>query len=272
MSRNKITKISRQDLKFYPSERLSDHPDGGGMPLGTPITGEANELFNPISSIARINGAFYARLVYMGVMRSDAEPLIGAFAAITKPPKDSTVSYTLFRATKYGELRREILKRIEAYSVGTIESRMTLLSTQSKYSKIIQAYQRVGEPLPVVGDVFCLRQDKRGYPYYEQYVQVIKVDSEDRTFTNPRTNKEFVRTVVKMEISSKLEADFIGAEYPSESYIDNPCKIRETHIADAAQYYGIKPLTAAIQKETTRIVISNLMEKLVPTKDRKSVV
>lgn len=265
MSRNKITKISRQDLKFYPSERLSDHPDGGGMPLGTPITGEANELFNPISSIARINGAFYARLVYMGVMRSDAEPLIGAFAAITKPPKDSTVSYTLFRATKYGELRREILKRIEAYSVGTIESRMTLLSTQSKYSKIIQAYQRVGEPLPVVGDVFCLRQDKRGYPYYEQYVQVIKVDSEDRTFTNPRTNKEFVRTVVKMEISSKLEADFIGAEYPSESYIDNPCKIRETHIADAAQYYGIKPLTAAIQKETTRIVISNLMEKLVPT-------
>ena len=192
MSLNKDTKITRQDLKFYPSERLTDNYDGGGMPLGTPISGEANELFNPISSISRVNGAFYTRLVYMGVTRDDDEPLIGAFSAITKPPKDPTVSYLLFPATKFGEQRNEILKRIEAYSVGTIESRMTLLSTQSKNSKIIQAYQRIGEPLPLVGDVYCLRQDKSGYPRHEQYVQVIKVDSENRTFTNPKNDKDFI--------------------------------------------------------------------------------
>ncbi|WP_230660528.1 hypothetical protein [Psychrobacter sp. I-STPA10] len=263
MSSNKDTKITRQDLKFYPSERLTDNDDGGGMPLGTPISGEANELFNPISSIARVNGSFHARLVYMGVTRPDDEPLIGTFAAITKPPKDPTVSYLLFPATKFGEQRNEILKRIEAYSVGTIESRMTLLSTQSQNSKIIQAYQRPEEPLPLIGDVYCLRQDKAGYAQHEQYVQVVKVTSEERTFT--QNNKDFTRTVVKLEISSKLEADFVGVDYPSESYVDTPCKIRETHVADAAQYYGIKPLTEAILRESTQIKIAGLMEKLVPT-------
>ena len=42
------TKINRQDLKIYPSERLTQNDDGGGMPLGTPLTGALNELFQPI--------------------------------------------------------------------------------------------------------------------------------------------------------------------------------------------------------------------------------
>lgn len=259
------TKINRSDLQFFPSERLTDNEDGGGMPLGTPISGEANELFNPISSIARVNGGFYLRLVYAGVMRADDEPLIGSFTAITKPPSDPTVSYLLSRATKFGELRHESLDRIEAYNVATIESRMLLLSTQSKNSRLVQAYQRVGEPLPVVGDVYCLRQEKAGYSKVEQYVQVTRVTSEDRTFTVRNSQKDFTRTVIKMEISSKLEADFVGSDYPDESYIDNPTKIREVSVADAAQYYGIKPLAAPITKDEITLQIPSLMEKIVPT-------
>ena len=259
------TKINRSDLQFFPSERLTDNEDGGGMPLGTPISGEANELFNPISSIARVNGGFYLRLVYAGVMRADDEPLIGSFAAITKPPSDPTVSYLLSRATKFGELRHESLDRIEAYNVATIESRMLLLSTQSKNSRLVQAYQRVGEPLPVVGDVYCLRQEKARFPKVEQYIQVTRVTSEDRTFTVRNSQKDFVRTVIKMEISSKLEADFVGSDYPDESYIDNPTKIREVSVADAAQYYGIKPLAAPITKDEITLQIPSLMEKIVPT-------
>ena len=261
------TKIKRSDLQFFPSERLTDNDDGGGMPLGTPISGEANELFNPISNIARVNGGFYARLMYAGVMRMDDEPLIGSFAAITKPPSDPTVSYLLSRATKFGELRKDALNRIEAYNVATIESRMLLLSTQSKDSRLVQAYQRVGEPLPVVGDVYCLRQDKSGYPKHEQYIQVSRVTSEDRTFTRQvsGSSREFTVTVVKMEISSKLQADFVGADYPAEGYVDNPCKIRETAVADAAQYYGVKPLAAPIAQNDITLQIPTLMEKMVPT-------
>lgn len=260
------TKVNQQDLKIYPSERLRQTDDGGGMPLGKPLTGALNELFQPISSIARVNGAFYAVLEYMGVLRADNEPLIGPFAAITKPPSDPTVSYLMFKATRFGESRAEILSRIEAYNVATIESKMTLLSTQSKYSKVIQAYQRIDESLPMVGDVYCLKQNKAGYEKAEQYIQITRiVKAEERTFTNKSNGKEFKRMVVQMEISTPLKTDFYGTDYPDEAYIDNPCKIRETGVADAAQYYGVKPLAAAIVKDAMQIKITSLMEKLVPT-------
>ena len=109
------TKVTRQDLIIVPSERLTQTDDGGGMPTGKPLTGALNELFSPIPSTARLNGGFYTVLEYMGLQRPDDEPLIGPFAAITRPPKDPTVSYLLFKAAKFGETRAEALKRIEAY-------------------------------------------------------------------------------------------------------------------------------------------------------------
>ena len=151
----KQTKINQSDLKIYPSERLTDNDDGGGMPTTPALTGEANELFDPISSIARVSGGFWARLVYAGVLRDDDETLHGSFLTITKPPADPTVSYLLVKAHKFGEMRQAGIKRIESFSHASIESKMTLLSTQPAGSKIIQAYQRVGETLPQVGDVYC---------------------------------------------------------------------------------------------------------------------
>lgn len=257
------TKITRQDLKIYPSERLTQTDDGGGMPLGTPLTGALNELFQPIGSVAWLNGAFYAVLEYMGVLRPDNAPLIAPFACITRPPINEAVSYLLFRATRFGETRAEILKRIEAYNTKTIESRMTLLSVQSKDSKVVQAYQTVGEPLPNVGDRYCLDQNKAGYPIKEQFIQVARVTAEDREFTDRNGNK-FKKTVLKLEITTKLELDFVGVDYPEQSYVNNPCKIRETGVADAAQFYGCKPLTKPIIKGEMQLKISSIMEKIAP--------
>lgn len=258
------TKVNQQDLKIYPSERLTQTDDGGGMPLGTPLTGALNELFQPISSIARVNGAFYAVLEYMGVLRADDEPLIGAFAAITKPPSDPTVSYLMFKATRFGESRAEALARIEAYNIATIESNMMLMSTQSAGSRIVQAYLSVGSSLPMIGDIFCLRQNKDGYPQAEQYVQVTRiVKTEIRNFINAN-NAGFTRMVVQFEIGSKLKADFVGINYPSETYADNPCKILETGVADAGQYFGVKPLAKAVSKDATIVQTTGIMEKIVP--------
>ena len=259
------TLLTRQDLKIYATERLTDAPDGGGLMTAQELTGAPGELMPTPSDVDRTQGRFNARSVHAGVRRPDATPLWGAHVIISKPPEASNVSYLLYRGVKYGESRADIVKRIAAYAVATIESRMTLLSVQSLGSRIIQAYQRPGEPLPLIGDVYCLRQDKRGYPQQEQYIKVIRVSSEDRTFTDAATGKDFVRTVVKMEISTALTADFIGVDYPSIAYADPVCKLRETHIADGAQYYGVKPLVEAIRKGVMTLKVPSLMEKLVPT-------
>ena len=216
------TQLTTQDLRFYPTENLTDSDDGGGLMVRDPLTGADNELFNPVSDQDRTIGRFSARSVHAAVRRPDAAKLGGAHVIISKPAKAANVSHLLYRGVRYGERRKDIIKRIAAYAVYTIESKMTLLSTQSLGSRIVQAYQRTDEALPLVGDVYCLRQVKKGYPTEEQYIQVIRVSSENRTFTTP-DGKDFVRTVVKMETSTALTADFIGADYPSITHADPPC-------------------------------------------------
>ena len=258
------TQLTTQDLRFYPTENLTDSDDGGGLMVRDPLTGADNELFNPVSDQDRTIGRFSARSVHAAVRRPDAAKLGGAHVIISKPAKAANVSHLLYRGVRYGERRKDIIKRIAAYAVYTIESKMTLLSTQSLGSRIVQAYQRTDEALPLVGDVYCLRQTKKGYPTEEQYIQVIRVSSENRTFTTP-DGKDFVRTVVKMETSTALTADFIGADYPSITHADPPCLLMETHISDSASYYGVKPLVEAIRANTQTIRLPSIMEKLVPT-------
>lgn len=258
------TQLTTQDLKFYPTENLTDSDDGGGLMVRDPLTGADNELFNPVSDQDRTIGRFSARSVHAAVRRPDAAKLGGAHVIISKPAKAANVSHLLYRGVRYGERRKDIIKRIAAYAVYTIESKMTLLSTQSLGSRIVQAYQRTDEALPLVGDVYCLRQVKKGYPTEEQYIQVIRVSSETRTFTTP-DGKDFVRTVVKMETSTALTADFIGADYPSITHAGPPCLLMETHISDSASYYGVKPLVETIRANTQTIRVPSIMEKLVPT-------
>ena len=259
------TELTKQNLQFYPTEDLTDADSGGGLMVRDPLTGADNELFTPISDQARTLGQFNARSVHAAVRVPSRAKLGGAHVIISKPAKAANVSHLLYRGVRYGERRKDIIKRIAAYAVATIESRMTLLSTQSLGSRIVQAYQRTDEPLPQVGDVYCLRQDKRGYPAEEQYIQVIRVSSINRTFTDVASGKDFVRTVVKLELLTALTSDFAGVDYPSIGYADAPCKLRETHIADGAQYYGVKPLAAAIKAGVQTLRVPSLMEKLVPT-------
>ena len=258
------TELTQQDLRIYPTEDLTDSDNGGGLMTRDPLTGADNELFNPVSDQDRTIGRFNARSVHAAVRVPSRAKLGGAHVIISKPAKAANVSHLLYRGVRYGERRKDIIKRIAAYAVYTIESKMTLLSTQSLGSRIVQAYQRTDEALPLVGDVYCLRQVKKGYPTEEQYIQVIRVSSENRTFTTP-DGKDFVRTVVKMETSTALTADFIGADYPSITHADPPCLLMETHISDSASYYGVKPLVEAIRANTQTIRVPSIMEKLVPT-------
>lgn len=262
----KRTKLNQSDLKFYPSERLEDTPEGGGLALGTAIQGKANELFTPISTLSRTIGDFSARLVYAGVQKDDDEPLIGPFVAITKPPKDPATSYLLFGAN-FGELRQEGVKRMENYNTATIESSMTLLSNPTKGSKVVQAYQRVGEKLPSIGDVYCLRQNKKGYEDLTQYIQIVKVEATERLFGN---NDDFKRTVLKLEIIQPIAHDFVGVDYPVGGYADAPTKIYETHVADAANFFGIKPLTQAVKQGSMSVKVSGIFEKLIPTGQKET--
>ena len=80
---SKTTRLTQQDLQIYPSQRMTDTPDGGGRMVGQPLKGEDNEIFPIVSDVDRTMGSFDARLLYPAVLRDDKEPLYGGHFIIS---------------------------------------------------------------------------------------------------------------------------------------------------------------------------------------------
>lgn len=267
----KTTRLTQQDLQIYPSQRMTDTPDGGGLMVGQPLTGEDNEIFPPVSDVDRTMGSLDARLLYPAVLRNDSEPLYGGHFVITEPPTSENVSFLAFKARNYGESRADIMPRIEAYSVPTVESRMTLLGRHLAGVRLVQAYQRVEAPLPKVGERYCLQYEEKTKDVTRritEYFRIINIEDEVRVFEIPKSNgevEEVPRRVVKMEISNPLTRDFDGVDYPVKGYAAPKVKILETQVADSATYYGVKPVSDGLSAGDATLTVSSIYEKLVPT-------
>lgn len=254
----KNTELTSANLLAYPSEKLAKAADGGGLMRGVPLSGTPNELFNPTSDVELVNGGFDARLVYLAVLTSDLSKLYGAYAIVGERPEMSNVSVLLFPSAYYGEQYANAKVRIESYSAPTIESRMTMMGKALGGSKMVQAYQRVGEALPLVGERYCLQSAGK-----TEYFRIAKVSGEVRTFTD--NNGDFQRLVVKMELQDALTQDHQGIAYPARGYAKAETKILETQVADSAHYYGTRPLTAPALKGSSQVKVDSLYEQLVPT-------
>ena len=269
MSKN--TRLTQQDLQIYPSQRMTDTPDGGGRMVGQPLKGEDNEIFPIVSDVDRTMGSFDARLLYPAVLRDDKEPLYGGHFIISEPPKADNVSYLAFKARNYGETRQDIMPRIEAYSVPTIEGRMTMMGKHLAGVRLIQAYQRIEAPLPKVGERYCLQfEDKSNAQtaYRYEYFRIADLSHEVRTFEVPMPNgdvREIQRRVLKMEITNPLANDYEGVKYPQEGYAQTAVRILETQVADSAAYYGVKPVKTELKRGDLTVAVTEIHEKLVPT-------
>ena len=268
---SKTTRLTQQDLQIYPSQRMTDTPDGGGRMVGQPLKGEDNEIFPIVSDVDRTMGSFDARLLYPAVLRDDKEPLYGGHFIISEPPKADNVSYLAFKARNYGETRQDIMPRIEAYSVPTIEGRMTMMGKHLAGVRLIQAYQRIEAPLPKVGERYCLQfEDKSNAQtaYRYEYFRIADLSHEVRTFEVPMPNgdvREIQRRVLKMEITNPLANDYEGVKYPQEGYAQTAVRILETQVADSAAYYGVKPVKTELKRGDLTVAVKEIYEKLVPT-------
>ena len=268
---SKTTRLTQQDLQIYPSQRMTDTPDGGGRMVGQPLKGEDNEIFPIVSDVDRTMGSFDARLLYPAVLRDDKEPLYGGHFIISEPPRADNVSYLAFKARNYGETRQDIMPRIEAYSVPTIEGRMTMMGKHLAGVRLIQAYQRIEAPLPKVGERYCLQfEDKSNAQtaYRYEYFRIADLSHEVRTFEVPMPNgdvREIQRRVLKMEITNPLANDYEGVKYPQEGYAQTAVRILETQVADSAAYYGVKPVKTELKRGDLTASVTEIHEKLVPT-------
>lgn len=263
--------ITAADVKLLESERMRDTSDGGGRQTANVIpSGVLNNVFPKISRVDAVYGRVNLRKIFSAVDTPNLDIYAGAHAIITDPPDNPRVSCVLFSTGSAFDVRSAARNRIESYVVAGPKSRMRLYGRQITGQRAITTYQRVGEPLPDVGDVYVLSVEGAGYTPAEQYVRITDVAHEVRTFTeNFGALIEFDRRVLTLTLSTPLQQDFVGAE-PTQIADPSPTVVRSTQVADASEYFGILPLAVAATAGDLEVRLASVYAALVPSTQRET--
>jgi hypothetical protein len=266
--------ISETDLKLLKAERMTDFSDGGGkMTANEVVDGEVNNLFNDISQLDRTYGRVSLRKAFATVQTENTDTYLGAHIILTDPPDDPNVNVTLYSTESWTDERDAARNYIENYSVEGPESRWVVYGDQIVGQKLVALYSRsnttnlftpASDPSPEIGDIMLLSTEKAGYDPNYQYVRVTKINSrETQKFTDG--NGDFFKDVLILEIANPLRYTFYGNSVPLRLTSSAPTLFRETSIADAAEYFGVKKITEALSISDLTIKVGSPYTAIVPS-------
>lgn len=264
--------ITAEHIKLMKSETLLDTPDGGGRMTTEEIAaGESNNLFPDTSSLDRVYGRLNLRKTFLSVQTQDTDSLMGANVIVAKKPEDPHIDVTLFSTRDWFDRRSSAQNLMEQYvSRGTLWAGH-LLETQLKGQRSIQIACRQGDEEPKVDQCLYLVGNEGLASEFYQYVRVEKVTSRMRAFTV--NGGEVVRKVITIETTVPLRYTFTGCTVQEYEQGKVPAaKLRDTQVADAARYYGTRPLAAAANIEDRNIQADSVFAQLVPTTQAETVI
>lgn len=256
------------DIKFFASKVMADVPEGGGGPTGTVIAdGVSNAIFPDVSELDRAVGRVKIRQVVLGVQSDNTDTYMGANVIVAEPPNDPNVSVVIVQVDDLFATRDDIKNRIESYLAGGSSYPGYLFGDMLEGQQSITIAQREGVPLPSIGDRLVLRKLYGQPGAVEQFVAVTSVSSLLRTFTD--TQGDFVRNIVTLGISERLEADFPGFDAmridPATTDLLTRTGLNEAVVADAASFYGAVPLATAAEIGDFTLLATTTRVALVPS-------
>lgn len=260
--------ILRTDIKLFESERLTDDPDGGGRMTGNVVVdGQANNLFPDISRLDRVYGRVNLRKAFTAVDTPNTDTYYGAHIITDDAPDDPNVGIILFSTGSHTDVRRQARDRIESYVTQGPESRMRPLGDQLAGQRTITAWQRPEARLPEIGEVYVLSVEDPGHPAdgQQQYVRVRDVTAEVQTYTDNISGDivDFEVMAITLAITSEIREDFPGGA-PTRDFASGTTVIRTTQVANAAEYFGIKPVIEALTAGQTTLRLADVYQPLVP--------
>lgn len=259
--------ISSLDIKFRQSQRMTDFTDGGGRMAAVEIVdGDMNNVFPDRSDLGAILGNVSMRKMFLHVDTLNTDTYLGAFVFLTDPPTEPLVDVTLFNTASATDERTAARNYVEAYRTKGTKTQFVLYGTHLAGQMTLQVYCRTEVASPDIGDVLCLSVEAVGYPATEQYVRVQSVASR-LTTTFEDAQGQFLRDVLVIEISQALSQNFIGQEDPQRitGASPPPTKIRRTTVANAARYYGVKPVTVEGELGDMTVNVGNPYVTIVPS-------
>jgi hypothetical protein len=264
--------INTSDIKLRASERLTDNSDGGGkMTANVIVDALVNNLFPDISYLDRVLGRVSMRKAFLHVDTANLDTLYGSFGIVTDPPDDDKVTITCFTTNSYSDERSQARNRIESYVTKSVESRLYLYGDHFIGQRTISVYCLSDAPDLDVNQVIALSTEKSGFTPNIQYFRVTKTLSRT-TQTFYDGGGAFQRDVVLFEVSNPFLFDFFGQEVVRETNVKPPTRIRLTQVADAASYFGCKPVLQAITANSSTVKLSDPYLPLVPSNNAETAV
>lgn len=264
--------INPNNIRLLESERMADTPDGGGRRTNRVIPdGVAGNVFPKVSRVDVVYGRINLRHVFGHVDTANVEMYAGAHCIITDAPDNPRIGVLLFSTGSDYHVRADARDRIESYVIAGPESRMVVYGRQLKGASAVQVFQRIEEPLPEVGDVYCLSDEPGGVAGGQQFVRVQDLSHEVRTFEEG--GAEFQRRVLTLKIGAPLRQEFRGLASPTRaSSSRGNTLLRATTVADASRYYGIQPLTSVALLGALDVMVASVYAPIVPTTQREAAI
>lgn len=261
--------IHQQNIVFVASQVMDDVPEGGGAATGTVIVdGQMNNVFPDISDLDRAYGRFRLRKLFVAIRSLSTDLYGGAKVVITALPTDSALGYALFSNGDPFDTRVQAADRVSSYLFAGSEWHGYLLENHVAGQRSIELFQRPNTPLPAIGRTLVLTLNEGQPTAVTQYVRVIGVTSEVRTFTYSSGSGyvDYPAAVVICELSDALRTDFPGSP-PSRTFARaaNRTLIRDTRVADAAQYYGAARLAQPAALGDRALRVDSIYTQLVPS-------
>lgn len=259
--------ISKHDIKLLESQRMADTPDGGGRMTGVVLqSGADNNVFDDVASLDRVYGSVSLRKLFAAVLTNDVDKYLGARIYIDQPPLDANVQTLLFSPSRPFDTRSEAAVKVESYLAPGPFYQGLLYGNHLAGMSTVMLIQLQDRALPSIGQVLMLRKNEGLMTEVDQYARITAVSSSVLVFTD--TGGEFNRRVVTCTISDALRADFPGFQairIDSDMSYAGKTRVFETVVADASQYFGIRPLQDAISAGAFSIKADTVFSPLLPS-------
>ena len=255
------------DIKLVESQVMLDAPEGGGAPTANVILdGESNGIFPDISEVDRAGGRVNLRKVHATVQTLNTDGYFGANAIVADPPEDPNVSITLFTTNDVFDRRADAQARLESYLAYGPPFAAYLFGNHIAGQMTISLLATTTTTPPVVGSTLGLVKNEGATNELYQFVRVTSVTATNRDFEDEKGI--FTRSEITLGITDPLRYDFLGFDAvryePAASLQVLKTRIRETVVANAARYYGIVPLSEAVNVGDFTVQGESIFTQLVP--------
>lgn len=253
------------DIKLLTSQRMTDTPDGGGRITGKEVvSGEHNSIFPDVSDLDRAYGVVNMRKVYLATQTDDTDTYFGANATVLLPPADPNVGLCLMSTKDHHDTRAVARDVLERYLARGPKWRGFLYDTQLEGQRAIRFFQRVEVRLPEIGETLVLVGDEGKAGEFEQYVRVLEVNQALAKFQIPGV-PEFTRNIVTCVLADPLRYTFEGEQPTPYDVVTNAkTALRETVVADAANYYASTKLAEDVAFGAMQVKAKTIFTQLVP--------